>query len=195
MISAVVLAAGDARQTGVENLSLPLKDKPALQWILESALASDVAEVICVTHDLSAARREIRLVDGRLFWHWNSAASQGRSTSVIAGLWASHPQSDGVLFLAGDQPLVRPELINALIVKFEQSPASIVAAAFAGELREPILFRRDLFPELLKLSGDSGASTLLERHTKKIALVDWQDDNPRGNRERQRASERLKERV
>ena len=194
MISAVVLAAVDARKTGVQNLSLRLDDKPVLQWVLESALASDVAEVICVTDDLAAARREIKLVDSRLFWHWNPAASRGQSTSVIAGLWASHPQSDGVLFLAGDQ-LVRKDLINSLIVKFEQSPASIVTAPFAAERHEPILFRRGLFPELLKLTGDIGASSLLEKHAKETALVDWQDENPYVNSARQRASERLKERI
>ena len=98
---------------------LALGDKPVLQWVIESALASDLDEVIlCVSCELESARRQIKLVDERLFWLLNYAADRGQSTSVIAGLWAVNPECEGVSFWAGDQPLVRKELINSLIEKF-----------------------------------------------------------------------------
>jgi molybdenum cofactor cytidylyltransferase len=115
------------------------------------------------------------LVDERLFWMMNYAADRGRSTSVIAGLWASHPESDGVMFLVGDQPLISPELINSLIERFAATSAWIVAPSFNGEARHPLLLRRRLFPELLRLSGDCDAGALLERYRKETALVEWQD--------------------
>ena len=46
MISAVILAAGRADRMGEPKLFLPLGGKPVLQWVLESALASDLDEVI-----------------------------------------------------------------------------------------------------------------------------------------------------
>ncbi|MGH7798214.1 MAG: nucleotidyltransferase family protein [Candidatus Binatia bacterium] len=173
MISAVVLAAG---RSGDQNIFSPLEKKPLLQWVLESALASDLDEIICVTRDLAAVRREIKLANRRLCWLVNSAADRGQSTSVIAGLWASNPQSQGVMFLAGDRMPVRAELINLLIAKFERCPASIVAPGFASEPRSPALFRRDLFPELLNLTGDRSGCSLLERHPEKIVLVEWQEE-------------------
>jgi molybdenum cofactor cytidylyltransferase len=172
MISAVVVATG---QSGDQNIFSPLENKPLLQWVLESALASDLDEIICVTRDLGAVRREIKLADRRLCWLVNSAADRGQSTSLIAGLWAIDPQSQGIMFLAGNRMPVRKDLINSLIERFEESQASIVTASFAGASRSPVLFRRDLFPELLKLTGDQDETTVLERHEAEIALVEWKE--------------------
>ena len=47
---------------GEQKLLLPLRGKPVLQWVLESALAADLHEIVCVVHDLSAVRRRISLV-------------------------------------------------------------------------------------------------------------------------------------
>jgi len=178
MISAVILAAGRAERMGEPKLFLPLGEKPVLQWVLESALESDLDEVICVTRELSSARRQINIVDERLFWLLNYAADRGQSTSVIAGLWAVNAAADGVMFLCGDQPMVRAELINALIEKFDDSSAWIVAPSFKGEARNPILFRRKLFPELLQLTGDRGGRPLLDKHKRKTALLEWPDELP-----------------
>ena len=178
MITAVILAAGRAECMGEQKLFLPLGGKPVLQWVLESALASDLDEIICVTRDFAPVRRQIALTDERLFWLLNYAADRGQSTSVIAGLWAANQQCDGVMFLVGDQPLISKELINTLIDKLYDSSASIVAPKFNGEARNPVLFRRQLFPELLKLTGDRGGRALLEKHRRKTALVEWPEELP-----------------
>ena len=176
MISAIILAAERSERMGEPRLFLPLGGKPVLQWILENALASDLDEVICVTRELNSARCQINIADERLFWLINYAADRGQSTSVIAGLWAANAASDGVMFLCGDQPLVRPVLINALIEKFDDTESWIVAPKFNGEVRNPILFHRKLFPELLRLTGDRGGRPLLDKHKRKTALLDWAEE-------------------
>jgi molybdenum cofactor cytidylyltransferase len=168
MISAVVLAAGPP----VEDLLTPVDDKPVLQWVLECALASHLDEIICVTRDLTAVRRAIRLGDRRLYWMVSPAANGGQSGSLIAGLWASHPESAGVMFLAGDQKPVDRQLIDALIARFEQSSAWIVAATADGDPGSPAIFRRELFPELLKLKGNENERTLLSNYADEIALLE-----------------------
>ena len=176
MISAIVLAAGRAQRMGEQKLLLPLRGKPVLQWVLEAALAADVAEVICVVRELETARHHISLIDPRLLWLINYAADQGQSTSVIAGLWAIDPRSDGALFLVGDQPMIRKDLLNALIARFKSSAAWIVAPSFKGQSRNPVLFRRVLFPELLRITGDRGGRSLLDKYRDKTALVEWGDE-------------------
>jgi molybdenum cofactor cytidylyltransferase len=193
MISAVVLAAEGAQSLGQGKLLLPLRGKPVLQWVLESALASDLDEIVCVTRELASARRQLNLNDERLFWLTNYAADRGQSTSVISGLWATNPKSDGVMFLVGDQPLIRKELINALIEKFSTASAWIVAPSFNREPRNPVLFRRNLFPELLQLSGDRGGRVLIEKHRNKTALVEWKDETPFFDIDGHEDYERLKE--
>jgi len=193
MISAVVLAAGRAQRLGEEKLLLPLRGKPVLQWVLESALASDLDEIVCVTRELASVRRQLNLSDERLFWLTNYAADRGQSTSVISGLWATNPKSEGVMFLVGDQPLIRKELINSLIEKFRTGWAWIVAPSFNREPRNPVLFRRNLFPELLQLSGDRGGRVLIEKHRNKTALVEWKDETPFLDIDVHEDYERLKE--
>jgi CTP:molybdopterin cytidylyltransferase MocA len=175
MISAVVLASASSSPSSEQDLFQLHENKPLLQWVLESALASDLGEVICVSGNLRKARREIRLVDKRLFWYADGAGNHQNSASIIAGLWACHPQSQGAMFLSGSPPLVRKELINALIERFKRSSASIVAATLAGRTRGPLLVRRDLFPELLKLRDHDTEHSLLDAHKQETALVEWHD--------------------
>jgi molybdenum cofactor cytidylyltransferase len=153
-----------------------LQGKPVLQWVLENALASALHEIVCIVRDLQAVRRKISLVDERLYWLTNHAADQGQSTSVIAGLWAIDPKSVGALFLVGDEPMVQHELTDSLVERFKTTNALIVAPSFRGQTRNPVLFRRDLFPELLQLTGDQAGRGLIEKYRKKTALVEWNDE-------------------
>jgi molybdenum cofactor cytidylyltransferase len=176
MISSVVLAAGRADRASEQKLRLTLGGKPVLQRVLEGALASGLHEIVCIVRDLQAVRRKISLVDERLYWLTNHAADQGQSTSVIAGLWAIDPKSVGALFLLGDQPMIRPELVNSLVERFKTTNALIVAPSFRGQTRNPVLFRRDLFPELLQLTGDRCGQELIKKYRKKTDLVEWNDE-------------------
>jgi molybdenum cofactor cytidylyltransferase len=176
MISSVVLAAGRADRAGEQKLLMPLRGKPVLQRVLENALASALHEIVCVVHNLEAMRRKISLVDERLYWLTNHVADQGQSTSAIAGLWAIDPKSVGALFLLGDQPMIRLELVNSLVERFKTTNALIVAPSFRGQTRNPVLFRRDLFPELLQLTGDRCGQGLIEKYRKKTSLVEWNDE-------------------
>ena len=189
MISAVVLAVGCARQTGEQDSA-----KSALQSILEAVLASDVDEVICITDNLAQARRAMQLKDRRLFWH-QLAAFRGQSSSVIAGLWASHPRSDGVMFVACESPVAGTALINAMIERFKTSVASIIAATVAGQPHGPLLFRRELFPEILGLAGDDTGASLLGKHAQNTAFVPWQEQPEPVIANRRATPARLKERV
>jgi molybdenum cofactor cytidylyltransferase len=193
MVSAVVLAAGVAESMREQEALLPLRDQPVLQRVLEGALASKVREVVCVVSDLALARRHITIENERLIWLVKYGADGGLNSSLIAGLWAIDPKSDGVLFLAGDQPFLRSELIDALIERFEKSRALIVAPSFEGQPRNPLLFRRELFPNLLKLTGNRGARALFEKNRDQAELVPWGEEIPCIDVDARADYERLKE--
>ena len=178
MVPGIVLAAGEARRMGREKLLLDLGGKPVLQWVLEAALSSDLDEVLCVVRELSEMEKAIRLRNRRLRWIVNESATAGQSTSIVAGLRAISPQSDGALFLVGDQPMVEKEIINRLLALFRDSAALIVAPVFRGQTRNPVLFCRDLFPELLDLKGDQGGRVLLERNRGRAAFLEWHEESP-----------------
>lgn len=173
MISAVVLAAGKGERMGKAKLFLPWRGKVMLHWVLESVLASAVDEVICVVRDLAAVRTHITVKDERLSWLVNDRADAGQSASVTAGLWAINGRSDRALFTVADQPMLESALLDALINRSKSVTAPIIAPSFKGQIRNPVLFRRELFPELLKLKGDHGGRSLIEKLRDRVELVQW----------------------
>ena len=110
--------------------------------------------------------------------------AEGQSRSVVAGLAALAPSpaemngKSGVgvgaaLFLLADQPGVTPELLSALIQRYRETLAPVVAPRYAGQHGHPVLFDRATFPEFAGLAGDVGARPILQRHHEEIAWVDW----------------------
>lgn len=178
MISGIILAAGEAKRMGQQKLYLDFKGKPVLQWALAAALTSELDEVVCVVREMSEPQQKISLKHDKLRWICNEKAPEGQSTSIIAGLKTISPKSEAAMFLVGDQPLVKPELINALIHLFKKEPALIVAPTFAGQSRNPVLFHSDLFPEILELKGDRGARGLIEKYKGEAALLEWKEETP-----------------
>jgi molybdenum cofactor cytidylyltransferase len=191
MISAVVLAAGNAEQEG-QSLFSPLHGKPLLQRVLENVLSSSVAEAICVVRNLAGVRANIAIDDARLSWLVNYGIDGGQSSSLIAGLWAIRRQSEGALFLFGDQPLVRNDLLTAVIGRFQCSPARIIAPSFQSRLAYPVLFRRELFSDLLNLKGNEGALEYATRNKGLLEVVEWDEPKPTTDIERQEDQERRK---
>ena len=194
MISGIILAAGAAERMGQQKLLLNLNGKPILQWVLEAALSSELDEVVCVVRELEEIQQGISLKHEKLGWAINERAAEGQSTSVIAGLKAINPQSEAALFLVGDQPLVKRDLINGLIDLFRKTAALIVAPTFQGQTRNPVLFRRDLFPELLKLTGDRGGRRLIEKYKDKTVFLEWKEEAPFLDVDRSEDYEKLKKR-
>lgn len=192
MISGIILAAGAAERMGRQKLLLDLKGKPILQWVLEAALSSELDEVVCVVREANEIQKGISLKDDKLRWVTNEKASEGQNTSVIAGLKAINPQSEAALFLVGDQPLVKRDLIDGLIDLFRKTTALIVAPTFQGQTRNPVLFRKDLFPEFLKLTGDRGGRGLIEKYKDKTVFLEWKEEAPFLDVDRWEDYERLK---
>ena len=178
MIAGIILAAGAAQRMGEQKLLLDLKGKPVLQWTIEAALGSKLDHVVCVVRDLKEIQQKIPLKHEKLRWAVNERAAEGQSTSIIAGLEAISPESEAAMFLVGDQPLVKPKLINSLIDLFKKEPALIVAPTFAGQSRNPVLFHSNLFPEILELKGDRGARGLIAKYRQDSAFLEWSEETP-----------------
>ena len=53
--------------------------------------------------------------------------------------------------------MIQSKLTDSLVERFENSAALIVAPSFQGQTRDSVLFRRDLFPELLQCQATEPA--------------------------------------
>jgi molybdenum cofactor cytidylyltransferase len=81
----------------------------------------------------------------------------------------------GAIFLLADQPQVTPHVIRALVERHGQGLPSIVAPLAADRRANPVLFDRETFAEMHKLTGDSGGRALFTKF--KVEYVTWHDES------------------
>lgn len=170
-LSAVVLAAGGSVRFGSPKQLALWQGRPLLRHVVLQALAAPVQEIVVV---LGAYYEETAAVLAGLpvTLVYNPDWEAGQSTSVRAGLRACSPQTQGVLFILGDQPDLPAELLQTLVATHRRTLATVVAPRHEGRRGNPLLFDRRCFPELLALSGDAGGRQLLDAHADEIVWVE-----------------------
>jgi molybdenum cofactor cytidylyltransferase len=89
----------------------------------------------------------------------------------VEAVAALAPDAAAVVATLCDQPLVSPQIIDALARRYRESGAPIVASAYAGTLGVPALFDRSLFGQLRSLRGDSGARWIIERSEGSVEAI------------------------
>lgn len=177
-VAAIVLAAGGSTRIGkgmdIKQM-LPWGKGTLVTRVAEAAIRSEV-DIIKVVVGNQANRVSAVLTDMSVDIVCNTKWSDGQSGSVRVGLDSLDENISGAIFLLVDQPNVGPELINAIIDRFYETGAPIVAPRVAGRNANPVLFDRDLWPGLHMIEGDQGGRELIERYYDEVAWVDWNDD-------------------
>jgi molybdenum cofactor cytidylyltransferase len=169
VIAAVVLAAGLSRRMGQAKLLMPVGGRAIVRYVVESVLAGGVDLVWVVTGpdvepiETALAGLEVQIAV-------NPAPEEGQASSLRAGIAALPASVDAVLIALGDQPSLAPSIIPALLAARRTSPKLIVAPRYRDGQGNPVLFKREIFPELLRLTGDQGARPIIQ---KEPARVEW----------------------
>ena len=177
-VAALVLAAGQSTRMAPYNKLLVADrgGKPMVARVVDNVLSSGARPVFVVTghrgEDIRAAlgRRPVTFVDA-------PDHAQGLSASLKSGIAALPPEVAGVLVCLGDMPLVTGRMLDRLVEAWDPDEGrGIVVPVHQGRVGNPILWSRAFFPEILDLTGDTGARALLKRHEEQMAEVDIGDD-------------------
>jgi molybdenum cofactor cytidylyltransferase len=175
-ISGVILAAGSSSRIGQIKQLLPFRETTLLGQVIENAVGSLLDEVVVVLgHGADQIQKVVRL--DQVTVAVNEEHELGQSTSLRAGLAAAAADTDGVMFILGDQPLVRPVVMNALIDVYCGTRAPIVLPACRGKRGNPVIIDRALFPRIKSLAGDVGARVLFEEFADAIVEIEIGDDS------------------
>ena len=172
-VAAIVLAAGAGTRMGerVKQL-LPWRGKTLIENAIDIARHSDVNDIIVI---LGARAETIRPLIDHLPVRiaLNPDWAEGHSTSIRVGLRALSPQTDAAIFINGDQPFLTPKIVDAIVQRYRETDASIVAPRYAGKRGSPVLFNRAHFSELMSLTGEQGGREVLTKHP--VEYVDFAD--------------------
>jgi molybdenum cofactor cytidylyltransferase len=169
-VSAILLGAGESKRMGVNKLTLPWGKETVLDRCLETLLKSRVQEVVVVLSPRT--NRSVAFMKcSRMKVVLNPHFKRGMSTSIQKGLKAINPKSEGILIALGDQPFLKPRTVNALINAYVRGKGRIIVPSYKGQKGHPVLFDRHYRRELLKLRGDVGGRSVIERHAKEVMEV------------------------
>lgn len=163
-VAVIVLAAGAGTRMGkrVKQL-LPWHGKTLVENAVDIAVKSNVNETMVV---LGARAQVIRpfVEKSSARVVINPQWAGGHSTSIRAGLNALAPGIDAAMFINADQPLLMTNAVNAIVQRYRETDAAIIAAEYAGRRGSPVLFDRKYFAELANLEGEQGGRELLAKY-------------------------------
>lgn len=107
----------------------------------------------------------------------NSDWQEGMASSIrcgIATLTEMSPNTAGAILMVCDQPYVTSSLLNDLLKAHLDTGKPIVTCSYANTFGPPAFFYKNLFPELLSLTGDVGARSVIRQHANEVAVVLFQ---------------------
>jgi molybdenum cofactor cytidylyltransferase len=176
-LASVILAAGLSRRMGQAKLLLPLHGEPVIRLTAARVLASGIGRAVVVIGSEGQALATA-LAGLPVEVAVNDHPESGQASSIRIGIAALGPETDAALIVLGDQPALPPEIIPALVAALGRTGKAIVAPRYRDGRGNPVLFARVTFPELLAITGDQGARSVLERDPARVALVDFDQEMP-----------------
>lgn len=176
-VAALVLAAGSSRRMGGRNKLLEEIDGvPLVLRAVEAAARAPAAPVVVVSGPDREALEAVLAGRGVQCVH-NPRHGAGMSSSLRRGLEALPAGVDGALVCLGDMPCVGPQHLARLIAAFDPAAGrDICVPVHGGRRGNPVLWAARYFPEMQRLSGDTGARALIARHAARVCEVEMPDD-------------------
>jgi molybdenum cofactor cytidylyltransferase len=186
-VHALILAAGESRRFGGGKVHALFRGKPLLSYVLDvvgaarqRGLIGGGHVVIGVGDDRAADLTKAAGLESII----NNAPELGLSYSLRLGLAAAQASSTdpgaALIFLA-DQPLVRIEVVEAIISRWREGGRDIIRPCYAATpeaLGHPALLTRAVWQAARRLQGDKGFSSLLGSSSFQTVTINVPGSNP-----------------
>jgi molybdenum cofactor cytidylyltransferase len=185
---ALILAAGQGRRFGGGKLHALFRGHPLLSYVLDVVAVARKRGLLDDGHVVVAADDERALTlagAAGLGTVINDAPELGLSRSLRLGLAAlearTTEEAGAALVFLGDQPLVRADVVEALVAAWQQGGGPIVRPRYEGRPDapgHPVLLDRSIWARARQLEGDRGFSALLDSIPSETVMLDVKGDNP-----------------
>jgi CTP:molybdopterin cytidylyltransferase MocA len=178
-ISAIVLAGGKSSRMGRPKALLPVGETghTFLDRVTSTLVEAGLEDIVVVVGaDAAAIRAKSRAVVGVRIVD-NPDFERGQLTSLLTGLRAiDTPALTAALVTLIDVPLVSPATVRTLIARQIERNALIVRPVSNGRHGHPVIFSRELFPELRRADPSHGAKPVVHAHAAEMIEVPVDDE-------------------
>jgi molybdenum cofactor cytidylyltransferase len=172
-IAGLIMAAGESRRLDSPKQLLKWGNDSLVNHVIQIANQSGINQSYVILGCHSALiKRHIHQQDANILI--NPDWKDGMSTSIKTGVSEIAKQFDAAFILLVDQPFISSELLKLMMDRYFTSKAVITAPRVGQQQCNPVLFSRQLFPDLLKLNDDKGAKCLLSKNP--VEWIDWPDE-------------------
>ena len=169
-VFAVVLAAGQSSRFG------KTKQLEKYQGIPLVTRSVRLGEAVCGSSTVLVAGNDWQRVTDICaplagFFVVNPGFADGLASSIECGIRSVAEVADAVMLLLADQPLITSAHLQMLLDTWQSSRESIVASAYAGTTGPPVIFPRRDFADLIRLSGDRGARSMIDANRERVKVI------------------------
>lgn len=175
MLAAVILSGGASRRMGSPKALLSYQGRPFLEHLLDVTKHPKIGvRRVVLGADAEPIAKEIHLHADEIVI--NDEWEKGQLSSIHAALRSLPPQSDGIVLLLIDHPLISSALVGELIEAFYNSRKPIVLPVYDGRRGHPLIFSSALYDELLHAPLDTGARSVVWAHSSEIQVVQTNEE-------------------
>jgi molybdenum cofactor cytidylyltransferase len=171
MLAAAILAAGESRRMGFPKALMEVRGATFVENLLRATEHPRI-ELRRVVLGAGAAQiqAQLGLSDAQVVINpdWES----GQLSSIQCAVRTFLPfDPEAIIICPVDHPLISARLVEQLIRASDSQRRAVTLPTYQGRRGHPVIFRRDLFDELLQASAGIGAREVVWAHPNDVAEV------------------------
>ena len=174
----IILAAGNSSRLGRPKQLLLFEDKSLMDRTIEAAYGTPFEPILVV---LGAFADQIQpMLPTEVQTITNQRWQEGMASSIASGLTkilALKPDLENIIITVSDQAFINPNILLALQDKQISTKKGIIASSYVQTTGTPALFNKKYFPQLLSLTGNNGAKSMLKLHDNDVETVAFELGN------------------
>jgi len=175
-LAAAILSGGESRRMGSPKALLPYRGHTFLEHLIEVTTHPRIGiRKIVLGAGAETIREKLGLDPTTVVINENW--QQGQLSSIQAAVRSLPPgETEGLILCPVDHPLVSAKLVARLIAEFDTSGKLIVLPAYNGKRGHPLIFRANLYEEILAASPDVGARQVVWNHASDLLEVPTEEE-------------------